>query len=217
MINWQRLFCFMVGLVTYAQCVFAMEFDFQPLSSLCRIEVNLATGFGTGTVRGTFSKMNGKIDFSVENPLTTRGTIYLSSRSLHFGYPKIAHDAHAPNWLDSTKYPQISFQMQNLADFSWHGKQLRANAIGILKIKDFQKVVQIPIGIEYFRAERRKYEGKTGDLIRIQGLLSLPRSQFGLATGKMLGSIMEHIEVRVFFTGVSNHIRPFLPSRLFWR
>lgn len=195
----------------------AMEFDFQPLSSLCRIEVNLATGFGSGTIRGTFGKMGGSIDFYPENPSLSNGKILLSSRSLRFGHAKVAYDAHATDWMDSSSHPEIIFDLVRLSSFSWHGKELRADAEGILDLKGNRSRIKIPLSVRYFRGERRKFEGKTGDLLRLEGLLTLQRSEFGLAAGILRNEIMEDIVVRISITGASNEIRPFLPSRLFRR
>ena len=206
---------FMVTMVTCTQFLSAMEFNFQPLASLCRVEVNLSTSFGSGTIRGTFSKMSGNLKFQPENPQIARGTVILSSRSLRFGYPNVAYDAHIPEWLDSFNHPEISFSLQKLTASSWHGKELRTDAIGILKIKGYERSVSLPLSIQYFRNKRRKYEGKTGDLIRLQGMIILPRSQFGLAPGNMTEIIQEDITVRISITGASDRVRPFLPSRLF--
>jgi polyisoprenoid-binding protein YceI len=210
---WKWTLPFIIGL---ACCrAGAMDFDFQPLSSLCRIEVQLATGFGSGAIRGTFGKMRGNIIFSPEKPQQTKGRILLASRSLRFGYPKVAYDTHAPDWLDSANYPEILFQLNGLQNFSWHGKELRAEAKGQLSIKGVQKTVTIPMSIHYFRDERRKYEGKRGDLLRLDGILSIPRSEFGLSPNHNLDVILENIDILVSITGASNRVRPLLPSRLF--
>ena len=205
----------MVAMVTCTQFLSAMEFDFRPLASLCRVEVNLSTSFGSGTIRGTFSKMSGNIKFQPEYPQISSGTVILSSRSLRFGYPIVAYDAHIPEWLDSFNYPEISFSLQKLSASSWHGKELRTDAIGTLKIKGHERTVSLPLSIQYLRNERRKFEGKIGDLIRLEGMIILPRSQFGLAPGSMTEIIQEDITVRISVTGASDRVRPFLPSRLF--
>ena len=134
---------------------------------------------------------------------------------MRFGYPKVAYDTHAPDWLDSTNFPEILFQLKELQNFSWHGKELRAEAKGQLSIKGVKKTVTIPMSIHYFRGERRKYEGKKGDLLRLDGILRIPRSEFGLSPHNHLDVIMENIDIMVSITGASNQIRPLLPSRLF--
>ena len=215
MIIRQRLFCTVVGVATYAQSLCAMEFDFQPLSSLCRVEVNLSTGFGSGSIRGTFGQMVGTINFHPEFPEKTSGKIVLSTRSLRFSYPKVAYEAHAPEWLNSSQYPQISFDLESLKNISWHGKELRSKALGNLKIKGIKKSIQVPLSTHYFRKERRKYEGKNGDLIRLEGVVEIPRSEIGLSSGKVINEVEDEITVRISITGASDRVRPFLPSRLF--
>ncbi|MEK9773605.1 MAG: YceI family protein [Opitutae bacterium] len=192
----------------------AMQFDFTPLASLCRIEVHLSTGFGSGSVQGTFGRLSGSFQFVPEKPQLSQGKIVMASHSLRFGNPKVAHDAHAPDWLNSSKYPEISFQCKGFKDFAWHGKELRTEAFGLLSIKGIEKIIRIPLSIHYYRGERRKYDGKLGDLLQIKGLVILPRSEFGLAPGSFLGSVMENVEIYVSVTGASERVRPLLPSRL---
>ena len=215
MINKQKLFCTIVTISTFAVSLPAMEFDFRPLASLCRVEVNLSTAFGSGSIRGTFGQMVGTLKFHPEIPEKTSGKIVLSTRSLRFNYPKVAYEAHAPEWLNSSQYPQISFDLESLKNISWHGKELRSEASGILKIKGVVKSIQIPLSTHYFRKERRKYEGKNGDLIRLEGLVEIPLSEIGLSSGKLIKEVEEEITVRISITGASERVRPFLPSRLF--
>ena len=215
MINRQKLFCTIVAISAFTVSLPAMEFDFRPLASLCRVEVNLSTGFGSGSIRGTFGQMVGTLKFHPEFPEKTSGMIALSTRSLRFNYPKVAYEAHAPEWLNSSQYPQISFDLESLKDISWHGKELRSEALGILKIKGVVKSIQVPLSTQYFRKERRKYEGKNGDLLRLEGLVEIPRSEFGLSSGKLTNEVEDEITVRISITGASVRVRPFLPSRLF--
>ncbi|MDA7822977.1 YceI family protein [Opitutales bacterium] len=215
MINRQKLFSTIATISAFTLNLPAMEFDFRPLASLCRVEVNLATGFGSGAIRGTFGQMDGKMNFSPEYPENSSGKIVLNSRSLRFGYPIVAYETHIPEWLHSSRHPVISFTLEKLQDFAWHKKELRTDAFGVLQIKGIEKSLRIPLSIRYFRGQRRKYEGKAGDLIRLEGMLVLPRSQFGLAPGKFMEIVREDITVRMSITGASNRVRPFLPSRLF--
>jgi len=212
---WKFFTGVMVTFASISENVSAMEFDFNPLASLCRVEVKLSTSFGSGSVRGTFGKIAGKIAFTPENPQGTNGRISLSSRSLRFNNAKIAYDSHSPQWLNSSKYPEISFQMNSLRAFSWHDRELRADADGILTIKGIEKAVNIPMSIHYFREQRRQYEGKAGDLLKIEGLLTIPISEFGLYDRAGFDGIVKDVEVMVSVIGASNEVRPLLPSRLF--
>jgi len=197
--------------------LFSMEFDFRPLASLCRVEIGLGTSFSTAPIRGTFGQMAGKISFSPKNPQKTSGKVLLNARSLRFGLAKVSSDMHLPQWLNSAQYPQISFELEKITQYAWHGNELRSLALGFLNMRGTSKRVEIPLSIRYHRGERRKYEGKSGDLLRMDGILTLSPSQLGFSTANPSNSVLEEITVTVSLTGASERVRPFLPSRLFWR
>lgn len=205
------------GVLNTSLRLHSMEFDFRPLASLCRVEVMISTSFSTTPIRGTFGEMAGKISFSPERPLATSGQVRLSARSLRFGFAKVASDVHLPRWLNSLKYPQISFDLEKITRCAWHGSELRCLALGILNMRGMSKHIEIPLSIRYHRGERRKYEGKSGDLLHLGGVLTLTPSQLGFAPANSPSSILEEIQVSVTISGASDSVRPLLPSRLFWR
>ena len=85
------------------------------------------------------------------------------------------------------------------------------------KIKGIERNVQILCLSSTSEDSVRNLKEKSGDLIRLDGVLTIPRSEFGISPGDYLDSIMEDIDVLVSLTGASNQVRPFLPSRLFTR
>jgi polyisoprenoid-binding protein YceI len=206
-----------VTLVSCTQFLSAMEFDFRPLSSLCRIEVNLTTDFGSGKVRGTFGQLAGNLNFYPENPSITEGKVLMRSGSLRFGHAKVAHSTHTPEFLDSRRYPEISFQLKSLNNFAWHDRELRAIGLGTLTIKGKANRIEIPLSIRYHRGERRKYEGTTGDLLRIDGMLNISGAEMSKIFHGIPDPLLKEIDVEVSLTGASDRVRPFLPSRLFGR
>ncbi len=205
------------GVLNTTPLLYSMEFDFRPLASLCRVEVALGTSFSTFPIKGTFGQMAGKISFHPESPKETSGQVLLGSKSLRFGFAKVASDVHLPQWLNSAQHPQISFELEKITQYAWHGKELRSLALGVLNMRGMSKRVEIPLSIRYHRGERRKYEGKNGDLLRLDGLLTLSPSQLEFSSANPSSSVLDEISVTVSLTGASDRVRPFLPSRLFWR
>jgi len=207
----------MAMMVACTQFLSAMEFDFRPLSSLCRIEVNLNTDFGSGKVRGTFGQFAGNLNFIPENPAITEGKVLMRSGSLRFGHAKVAYSTHTPEFLDSRRYPEISFQLESLSNYAWHDRELRAIGLGTLTIKGKANQIEIPLSIRYHRGERRKYEGKIGDLLRIDGMLNISGAEMSKIFNGIPDPLLKEIDVAVSLTGASERMRPFLPSRLFGR
>ena len=192
-----------------------MAFEMKPLGKLNRIDIQLATGFGSGSVRGTFSQVVGKINFSVRDPENSTGQLQLDARSLRFGYGKVNLDAHDPEWLDSSQFPRVSFSMESLSDFNWRGERMNANANGALTIKGKSIPISVPVNLRYMRAERRVYDGKNGDILYLTGEFPLSRGEFGMNTGTAWDTVLNSITVKIQLMAGSDSVRPFLPCRLF--
>ena len=192
-----------------------MAFDMKPLGKMNRIDIQLATGFGSGSVRGTFSEVVGKINFSVREPGNSTGQVLMDARTLRFGYGKVNVDAHDPEWLDSSQFPRVSFSMESLSDFNWLGERMQANANGNLTIKGKSIPISVPVNLRYLRAERRVYDGKNGDILYLTGEFPLSRGEFGINTGTALDTVLDSLTVKIQLMASSDSVRPFLPCRLF--
>lgn len=203
--------------MSFSSSALGMQFDLTSLGTQSRVEIKVATGFGGGSLRGSFSKIYGELDFSVESPNRTSGKTLMDARSLRFGYGKVNYDAHKMDWLDSTRHPKVAFSLKGLKKTKWSGKELMAEAYGSLSLKGRAVEISFPVQIRYLRKERRKFDGKYGDILLIEGTLSFGRGEFGLNEGNMLSEIMEKISVNFTLFGCSDQVRPLLPSALFNR
>ena len=201
--------------MSFSSSALGMQFDLTSLGAQSRVEIKISTGFGGGSLRGSFSKIYGELDFSVESPNRTSGKTLMDARSLRFGYEKINFDAHKMHWLDSTRHPKVAFSLKGLKKTKWAGKELMADAYGSLSLKGRSVEISFPVQIRYLRKERRKFDGKYGDILHVEGTLSFDRGDFGLNKGNMLSEIMEKISVDFTLFGCSDQVRPLLPSALF--
>lgn len=199
-------------------CPDTTSFNLQPMGNLNKIEVGLEKGelMGFGRVRGTFSRIKGQINFSAESTTTTTGTVLLDARSLKFGYNKVNKDSQQPDWLDSAKFPEISFQLQGMRNEYWQRNTLNAEAFGALLLKGEIAQISFPVRLKYLRTERRKYDGKRGDILLINGQIPLSRSKFGIQPGGMFDVIKDNLSIQITLVACSGKNRPLLPSRLFF-
>jgi polyisoprenoid-binding protein YceI len=194
----------------------AMTFDFGPLNKSSVIEVELKTNgnFAEHGIRGNFSNIVGQIKFFASNPNLSDGEILLDSRSLRFGYHRTNTDAKDKKWLNSANHPKISFKLKSLNKIAWKERALFAQAQGTLSFKQAKHDFSLPVEIRYFRAERKKYDGRQGDLITIKGEKSLSLEDLDMVQGAKLGEISNEILVKISLVGASNRIRPLLPTHL---
>ena len=207
-----------IGCISFSHCsnsIHAMSFEFSPLGKSSQVEVGLSTSFDGGVIRGIFPSVGGSIDFKVANPETTKGSIKLDARALKCGHYKVAGDAHSIEWLDSGNFPEISFKLDRLKNARWRDNVLFASASGVLRMKNRNSQFTIPVSIRYLRDQRRKIDGKRGDLIVLSGEASISRTQIGINPGTMVDAVMDQIRVKINLVGGSNQVRPFLPSALF--
>ena len=199
----------------------AMTFEFSPMGNLNKIEIGLnspANGegisFSPQGIKGGFSSISGKINFSVANPSATQGNVLLDARTLRFGYHRVDTDAQKADWLNSSEHPKISFELEGLQQTRWKQETLLAQAHGDLWIKGRKLRISLPVEIRYFRAERKKYDGRLGDLLMITGQQTLTREILGINSGSMLDVILNEILVKITLVGASEQIRPLLPTPL---
>lgn len=205
--------CILLSAMSVALPLQAMKFELGPMGSLNRIEVQLRTNgvFATEGIRGIFSKVDGNIDFSVSQPAHATGKVSLDPRNLRFGYHRVDTDAQKKEWLNSAANPEISFQLLRLEDPRWTERSLWARAHGNLSIKGNKLAISLPVEIRYLRAERRKYDGRIGDLLLIKGETVLTREIIGL-NNSMPRVIQPQILVRLNLVGASDRVRPLLPT-----
>lgn len=194
----------------------AMTFDFGPLSQSSVIEVELKTNgnFAKHGIRGNFSNIGGQIQFFPSNPTSSDGEVLLDARSLRFGYNRTNLDAQKDDWLSSKNHPKIAFKLKSLSNIVWKERSLFARAHGSLSFKRIKHDFFFPVEIRYFRTERKKYDGKRGDLITIKGEKSLRLEDLDMAQGAKLGEISNVVLVKIMLVGASNRVRPLLPTRL---
>tara|TARA_B100001093_G_scaffold242947_1_gene232761 strand:- start:5333 stop:5953 length:621 start_codon:yes stop_codon:yes gene_type:complete len=202
-------------LVLGMQNLGAMSFDFEELDRNSRIALQLVTNFAGGTLNGKFSTVVGNIEFPVEAPQKSSGRVELDARSIRFGFGKVTGDAHSIEWLNSAKFPRVSFVLEGMKDTRWEGKSLYATAFGPLSLKNKTIVLSIPLKIQYQRAGRRKYDGIKGDLLLIEGESWISRGDFGINPRSSYDSVLDRVLVKVQLVGASKRIRSLLPSALF--
>jgi polyisoprenoid-binding protein YceI len=213
--HWMGIGVLLIGLLVPRGYGEPVTFDLSPLGKMNRIDIDLATGFGSGRVKGSFSQVVGRLHFSVRQPGQTKGQILMDARSLRFGYGKVNGDAHTPEWLNSNEFPRISFKLETLGNTVWIGDSMQADANGKLTIKGTSIPISVPVNLKYLRAERRRYDGKNGDVIYLNGEFPLSRGKFGINTGSALDTVLDSLTVRIQLMAGSDRIRPFLPSRIF--
>src|SRR5277367_4428626 len=66
------------------------------------------------SVNGSASGISGTVTFDPENPAATTGKIIVASESLTVPNPMQKEHLHSDKWLDTAKYPEITFETKSM-------------------------------------------------------------------------------------------------------
>ncbi len=192
-----------------------MPFDFRTPDTFNSIKVQVVTSFGSGELKGEIRGARGKLEFDPSMPGGTRGNLIFDARGIRLFYPKSNADVHTSTWLDTKRFPQITFALRGIRNLRQSGGDMKGEIVGTLTLKGRPKELVLPATIRYQRGERRTIDGRAGDLLSVKTELSILREEFGINPGGMLDQVANEISVTVNLLGRSDKVRPLLPNKLF--
>lgn len=196
---------------------FGATFDFRTPDAFNLIKVELDTTFGSGRLNGELRGTRGVVEFDPTRPATISGSIRLDARNLKLQHPKSNTDVHTSIWLDTHRFPHVTFEVKGMRKVQWRGGLLTGELLGDLTLKGKTKNLALPATFRYLRGKRRDLDGRAGDLLEVKATLSILRGDFGINAGGMLESVANEISVTVNLLGKSEFVRPLLPGPLLTR
>ena len=205
---------FLVAALGGANAV-GMTFDFRTPDQFNAIKVSINTSFGSGQLEGEIRGARGTIEFPMERPETARGRISIDARGIRLFHGKSQAVVHTSTWLDTGRFPQITFVLKGIQNVRWGRNEIRGDVVGTLTLKGKAKEVVLPALFKYQRAGRRSLDGRAGDLLEVQATLSILRGEFGINPGGMLDQVKNEVSVTVNLLARSDKVRPLLPCSLF--
>ena len=210
-----RVFAFFLVAALSGANAFCMTFDFRTPDQFNAIRVSNNTSFGSGQLKGEIRGARGTIEFPMERPETARGRISIDARGIRLFHGKSQAVVHTSTWLDTGRFPQITFALKGIQNVRWGRNEIRGDVVGTLTLKGKAKEVVLPAVFRYQRAGRRSLDGRAGDLLEVQAKLSILRGEFGINPGGMLDQVKNEVSVTVNLLARSDKIRPLLPCSLF--
>ena len=210
-----RAFAFLIVAALGGANASGMTFDFRTPEQFNTIKVSINTSFGSGQLKGEIRGARGTIEFPMERPEVARGRISIDARGIRFFHGKSQAVVHTSTWLDTGRFPQITFGLKGVQNVRWGRNEIRGDIVGTLTLKGKAKEVVLPAVFRYQRAGRRSLDGRAGDLLEVQAKLSILRSEFGINPGGMLDQVKNEVSVTVNLLARSDKVRPLLPCSLF--
>ena len=156
------------------------------------------------SVNGSANGITGTISFDPENPGATTGKIVIASETLTVANPMQKEHLHGPNWLDVTKYPEISFEAKSLANVKTDGNTTTADVTGTFSLHGVDKDITVPVKFTYLKDKlSARVPSLKGDLLVIRANFSINREDFNIEKGQYEDKVANEIDLNLSIAGAS--------------
>jgi polyisoprenoid-binding protein YceI len=156
------------------------------------------------SINGSANGITGTVIFDPENPAATKGKIVITSESLTVPNSMMNGHLHSDNWLDVTKYPELSFEAKELKNVKTSGDVTTADAVGTFTLKGVSKDLTIPVKLTYLKDKLgQRVPNAKGDLLVIRSNFKIKRSDFNIMAHQSEDKVSDEIELTLSIAGAS--------------
>jgi polyisoprenoid-binding protein YceI len=155
-------------------------------------------------ISGSANGISGTVTFDPEKPAATMGKIIVSCESVTVPNSMMNGHLHGDQWLDSKKYPELSFEVKELKDARTEGDSTTAKAVGTFTCKDVSKELTIPVKLTYLKDKLgQRVPNMKGDLLVIRSTFTIKRSDFNINAHQFEDKVSDEIELTLSIAGAS--------------
>jgi polyisoprenoid-binding protein YceI len=178
-----------------------IEFDFKDPKGVNNVVFK--TDAPLESINGTASGISGKVTFDPANPAATKGRIVVAANSLHVGNATMKEHLHGENWMNVTKFPEMTFELDSLKNVKTEGDVTTADAVGKITIKGVTKELAAPVKLTYLKDKMKARSGKDGDLLVVRSNFAVKRSDFGINASRGEDKVSNDIELSLSVAGMA--------------
>jgi polyisoprenoid-binding protein YceI len=155
-------------------------------------------------VNGSANGISGTVTFDPENPVAVKGKIIVTSDSLTVPNSMMNTHLHSDKWLDTAKFPEITFESKELKNVKTTGEVTTADVTGTFTLKGVSKELTVPAKFTYLKDKLgQRVPNQKGDLLVVRASFSLKRSDFNIMPGQMEDKVSDTIELTLSIAGAS--------------
>ena len=193
-----------IPLVTLATAVYAgpLSFDFKDPKGVNNAVFKLDAPLES--INGSASGITGTVSFDPANPAATTGKIVVAAESLTVPNPMQKEHLHGANWLDVTKYPEITFEAKSLANVKTDGNTTTADATGTFSLHGVEKEITVPVKLTYLKDKLGDRVPKMkGDLLVLRANFTISREDFNIQKGQYEDKVSTTIDLSLSIAGAA--------------
>ncbi|HEY4415575.1 MAG TPA: YceI family protein [Verrucomicrobiae bacterium] len=192
----------LLGLTTAVAYAAPETFDFKDPKNVNNAVFKLDAPLES--VNGSASGISGSVIFDPENPGATTGKIIVASDSLTVPNPLQKEHLHSVNWLDTTKYPEISFETKSLANVKTAGNTTTADVTGLFILHGVTNTITAPVKFTYLKDKLgARVPSAKGDLLVIRADFKINREDFNIQKGQYEDKVANEIDLTLSIAGAS--------------
>jgi polyisoprenoid-binding protein YceI len=193
-----------IPLLSLATAVYAapQTFDFKDPKGVNNAVFKLDAPLES--INGSASGITGTVSFDPENPAATTGKIVVASDSLTVPNPLQKEHLHGANWLDTTNYPEITFETKSFANVKTDANVTTADVTGTFTLHGVSKEMTAPVKLTYLKDKLAdRVPNLKGDLLVIRANFIINREDFNIQKGQYLDKVATNIDLSLSIAGAA--------------
>lgn len=157
------------------------------------------------SISGTTNGVTGNIDFDIDNPEQTSGTIQVDATSITVPNPVMQDHIHGEKWLNTSTNDKITFTTKSLANVIKKDQIVTADVKGTFTMNGVSKELSLPVTFTYLKGKLadRSNGQMEGDLLVLRANFSINRSEFGIMPGQATDKVAEEVFLTLALAGYS--------------
>lgn len=153
------------------------------------------------SINGTASGISGTLNYDPAKPEATKGKIVVAVDSMEVANSKMKEHMMGGYWLEQSKYPEITYELEGLSDVKKDGDTVSAMAHGTMTIKGVSQHVMAPLSFTYLPGAMKARQDVEGDIVVIRSKFSVKRGDFGIQSGQREDKVANEVELRLSVAG----------------
>ncbi len=157
------------------------------------------------SINGQASGITGTVTFDPENPGATKGKIVVATASMHVPNSMMQGHMQGPDWLDSAKHAEISFEVKELKNAKTDEKGMtKADATGTFTLKGVSKEITVPVTLTYLKDKLgQRVPNMKGDLLVIRSDFTIKRSDYAVNPGQGEDKVSDEVHLSLSIAGAA--------------
>jgi len=156
------------------------------------------------SINGSANGITGTVTFDPANPASTSGKIVVASETLTVPNPLQKEHLHSANWLDTAKYPEITFESKSFANVKTEANVTTADATGTFTLHGVSKEITVPVKFTYLKGKLGdRVPNLKGDLLVIRANFTINREDFDIQKGQYEDKVSPTIDLSLSVAGAA--------------